>query len=186
MGLATVVDLRTPPSRASRPRGPPAPPHPPPAAPSYDQAQRIGRTQLRDGNAGDRYLWYLEGGSAALAEAMVLMTSGPLPARLPLLRRQDARRAGRARARLHRSSARHRRGLRADATRMELIIGGSGATRSGRPGGEIPLAFAVLATSMSASEGLDERHAGPQWALDRACRPTASTSSRCSWSNRDP
>jgi len=26
--------------------------------------------QLRDGNAGDRYLWYLEGGSAALAEAM--------------------------------------------------------------------------------------------------------------------
>ena len=77
MGLATVVDLRTP-TEVERAGPGPLQRHPihhlhAPVLTDQGQEDRAA-PQLRDGNAGDRYLWYLEGGSAALAEAMVLMT----------------------------------------------------------------------------------------------------------------
>jgi len=74
------------------------------------------------------------------------------------------------------------------ATRMELIIGR--VRRDPLVGDrvdEIPAsAFAVLATSMERFlEGSTSATAGPvSGRSTRACRPTTSTSSRCSWSNR--
>jgi protein tyrosine/serine phosphatase len=115
----------------------------------------------------------LEGGSAALAEAMVLMTEAD---RYPLVFHCFAGkdRTGVLAALVLDCIGVERTAIVEDyvltATRMELIIGR--VRRDPLVGDrvdEIPAsAFAVLATSMERFlEGLDERHGGArQWALD--------------------
>lgn len=176
MGLATVVDLRTP-TEVERAGPGPLQRHPihhlhAPVLTDQGQEDRAA-PQLRDGNAGDRYLWYLEGGSAALAEAMVLMTEAD---RYPLVFHCFAGkdRTGVLAALVLDCIGVERTAIVEDyvltATRMELIIGR--VRRDPLVGDrvdEIPAsAFAVLATSMERFlEGLDERHGGArQWALD--------------------
>jgi len=176
MGLATVVDLRTP-TEVERAGPGPLQRHPihhlhAPVLTDQGQEDRAA-PQLRDGNAGDRYLWYLEGGSAALAEAMVLMTEAD---RYPLVFHCFASkdRTGVLAALVLDCIGVERTAIVEDyvltATRMELIIGR--VRRDPLVGDrvdEIPAsAFAVLATSMERFlEGLDERHGGArQWALD--------------------